>query len=242
MIPHQWSIPDSIRERVGVQTLGRQRAIIEEGHLLLILHRQPGPDQDHREGALFWRTPEGQWKSNLGSGRSIETLKDFLQDYHQTCDQLEEAYEKAHSTSDLFSILERVIPVNRASTHLFETIQHARENLREYTDLIEIRDVAYDNSRRYDLLLQDTKNAADFKVARDSEAQAELSREALRASHKLNLLAAMFFPLTALTSLFGMNFKSGLGDHVPFMFWIILATGIVTGIFIKSWVLRSREP
>jgi len=62
IIPHNWQIPEAIRSRVGTHTYGRQRAIIEEGHLLLILHNKPEPDQDEREGTLFWRTPDDNGK------------------------------------------------------------------------------------------------------------------------------------------------------------------------------------
>ena len=237
IIPHNWQIPESIRGRVGTNTYGRQRAIIEDGHLLLILHDKPEPDQDERKGSLFWRTPEGEWKSSRG-GKSIQSLKDFIGEYHNAHEDLEQAYDEARSAKDFFRILEIAIPLKRAANHAFEAVQSARESLKDYTDLIEIRDLAYDNERRFDLLVQDARNAVDFKIAVESEEQADLSKEALLASHKLNRIAALFLPLTALTSVFGMNMDSGLDSGGAALFWFIFGIGAVTGFAMKNWVVK----
>ena len=45
IIPPTWSLPEAIRVRLGQTTYGRQRAMFEEGHLLLVLHKPPGPDE-----------------------------------------------------------------------------------------------------------------------------------------------------------------------------------------------------
>lgn len=239
IIPHNWQIPSSIKARVGTNTYGRQRAIIEEGHLLLILHDKPEPDQDERKGSLFWRTPDGQWKSSRG-GKSIQGLNDFIQEYLDAHEKLEEAYDAAQSAKDFFAVLETAIPLKRAASHSFEAIQHARESLKDYTDLIEIRDLAYDNERRFDLLVQDARNAVDFKIAVESEEQAELSKEALVASHKLNRIAALFFPLTALASVFGMNMTSGLESKGIELFWAVFAVGVATGFAMKQWIVKPE--
>ena len=237
IIPHNWQIPASIKGRVGTNTYGRQRAIIEEGHLLLILHDKPEPDQDERKGSLFWRTPDGQWKNSRG-GKSVQGLKDFIQEYLDAHEQLEEAYDAAQSAKDFFDVLETAIPLKRAASHAFEAVQHAREALKDYTDLIEIRDLAYDNERRFDLLVQDARNAVDFKIAVESEEQADLSKEALLASHKLNRIAALFLPLTALTSVFGMNMNRGLESKGVALFWTIFTVGVATGFIMKHWVVK----
>lgn len=101
-----------------------------------------------------------------------------------------------------------------------------------------MRDIAYDVERRFDILWQDAKNAVDFRIAQESEEQADLSKEALVASHKLNLLAALFFPLTALSSVFGMNIASGFDDAGAAMFWVIFAVGGAAGFAMKSWVTK----
>lgn len=241
IIPHNWEIPESIKQRVGVNTYGRQRAIIEGGHLLLMLHKKPAADQDERDGILFWRTPEGEWRSSQG-GKSVQGLKDFIEGYIEAHDELEDAYDNARSAKDLFKLLESVIPLKRAASHMFQAVQSAREQLPDYTDIIELRDTAYDAERRFDILWQDARNAVDFRIAQESEEQAELSKEALSASHKLNLLAAMFFPLTAVASLFGMNMTSGLEELNILVFWSVFVIGGVVGFVMKGWVVKPAQP
>lgn len=59
LLPKLWTtIPEAIRNRVGREP-GMQRAILEEQHLLIILHQIPGPDDASRKPALFWRQPDG---------------------------------------------------------------------------------------------------------------------------------------------------------------------------------------
>jgi Mg2+ and Co2+ transporter CorA len=80
-----------------------------------------------------------------------------------------------------------------------------------------------------------------FGTAREAEEQARLSKEAVRASHRLNILAALFFPLTAIASIFGMQLWHGLDERSPAMFWIIFAVGAALGFGMKSWVLHKPK-
>jgi hypothetical protein len=50
-LPPSWDVPQEFRNRLGKQA-GRQRAMLSEGHLLLILHRPPDPHRDKRWGTL----------------------------------------------------------------------------------------------------------------------------------------------------------------------------------------------
>ena len=74
IIPPTWSMPEAIRLRLGQTTYGRQRAIFEQGHLLLVLHKPPGPDDRTRDGVLFWRNPTGDWQAHRG-GTGAGALK-----------------------------------------------------------------------------------------------------------------------------------------------------------------------
>ncbi|MBK8697661.1 MAG: hypothetical protein IPN17_36780 [Deltaproteobacteria bacterium] len=56
VIPDAWQVPARIRQRVGVQA-GRQRAIVEEGHLLLILHELPKDDEVTRPAKFSGARP-----------------------------------------------------------------------------------------------------------------------------------------------------------------------------------------
>lgn len=181
--------------------------------------------------------PDGSWRSSTGS-KSVQGLKDFIEGYIAAHEELETIYDEAQSAKDYFTIMDSVIPLKRAASHMSQAVQSAREQLPDYIDIIELRDVAYDAERRFDILWQDAKNAVDFRIAQESEEQADLSKEALVASHKLNLLAAFFFPLTAFASLFGMNLTSGLEERDISVFWLVFVIGGIAGFAIKSWVTK----
>jgi len=46
-VPTNWGLPEEIKRRFGLKGAGHQRAMIAEGHLLLILHELP---LEKREG------------------------------------------------------------------------------------------------------------------------------------------------------------------------------------------------
>jgi hypothetical protein len=49
---------------------GRQRAMVHDGHLLLVLHDVPEAGRPERLARLFWREPTGQWKA-AGQGAGV---------------------------------------------------------------------------------------------------------------------------------------------------------------------------
>ncbi len=241
IIPPTWTLPDAIRLRIGHTTVGRQRAIVEEGHLLLVLHQPPGPDDRVREGAIFWRNPAGEWHFSRG-GAGPGALKRHVQAYGELEGQLAHRYEQAPDTTALFDLLESITPLTRAARGMHHALQTAREAIKGDAFLIEMRDLASDVERNLDLLGEDVRNAVQYKMARETEEQAKLSREAVRASHRLNILAAWFFPLTAISSVFGMNFAHGLDPHRPALFWIVFALGTTLGFAMKGWVIgRAKD-
>lgn len=235
IIPPTWNLPEAIRVRLGASTYGRQRAIIEEGHALLVLHKPPGPDDRTREGVLFWRNTAGEWQCNRG-GPGPGGLKRHVQAYADIEAKLTEDYETAASSTALFDLLETMVPLVRAVRSMHAALQTAREAVKQDAFIIEVRDLAYEVERNMDLLLEDVRNAIQQRSAREAETQAQASKEALAASHRLNILAALFLPLTAITSLFGMNFSTGLDEKIPMLFWLIFAGGVALGCVIKSWV------
>ena len=60
LLPLSWQVPDEFHRRLGDQP-GRQRTMKADGHLLVILHAPPKPDETEREGRFFWRDANGQW-------------------------------------------------------------------------------------------------------------------------------------------------------------------------------------
>ncbi len=241
IIPPTWNLPDAIRIRLGQSSYGRQRAIIEDGHLLLVLHKPPGPDDRSREGVLFWRNPGGEWQFNRG-GPGPGSLKRHVQSYVDIEAKLTTDYEKATDLTVLFDLMEALTPLTRAARNLHQALQAAREAIKGDTFLIEMRDQAYELERNLDLLQADVQHAIQYRAARKAEEQARLSEQALHASHRLNILAALFFPLTALASLFGMNLAHGFSEHKPAIFWLVFAVSCALGLAMKSWVLGKSKP
>lgn len=240
IIPPTWALPEAIRIRLGQTTYGRQRAIVEDGHLLLVLHKPPGADDSGREGVLFWRTPAGEWLWNRG-GAGPGALKRHVQTYSEIETKLTDDYEKAADTKTLFDLVEALTPLTRAARNMHQALQAARDAIQNDPFLIEMRDLGYEVERNFDLLFEDVRNAIQYRTAREAEEQARLSKEALRASHRLNTLAALFFPLTAVASIFGMQLAHGLNERDPSLFWIIFAVSVGLGLGMKNWVLRSPK-
>ncbi len=236
IIPPTWTLPDSIRTRLGPSTYGRQRAIIEEGHLLLVLHKPPGPDDRAREGLLFWRNPAGDWQFNRG-GPGTGGLKRHVQSYAEIEAGLTAKYEQAADITALFDLMETLVPLTRAARNLHLALQTAREAIKSDPFIIEMRDQAYEVERNLDLLYEDVRNAIHQRAARKAEEQSRLSEQALHASHRLNILAAWFLPLTALASIFSMNFAHGLNERSPAWFWLVFIIGLGLGFAMKGWVV-----
>jgi len=235
----QWQLPEEIENRLGDTSYGRQRAIFEKDHLLIILHAPPAPDDMTREAHVFLRTPEGNY---LGNGRENGDVKlrRLLASYQEQYSQYDDACEAATTADDHFQLLEGLLPLNRASTNLHNALQAARDHIEGDTVLIAMRDEAYEVSRNFDLLVSDAKLAFDYHMARNSEIQAAETAEATDAQHKLNILAAITFPLMALAAIFGMNLTHGFEEETPALFWAVFAFGFVIGLLTKAWVTKNR--
>jgi hypothetical protein len=241
IIPPTWTVPDAIRLRLSQSTFGRQRAIFEEGHLLLVLHKPPGPDDRTREGVLFWRDPTGAWQSNLAVP-GTSGLDRHVQAYSELEAKLTTDYEQAADISALFDLMETLAPLTRSARNLHAALQTAREAVKGDPLLIEVRDLAYEVERNLELLTEDVRNEIQHRTARKAEEQAQLSEQALHASHRLNILAALFFPLTAIASLFGMNLAHGFDEEMPLIFWFVLVMGCALGFAMKAWVHGKSKP
>ncbi len=240
IIPPTWNLPENVRTRLGRTTYGRQRAIIEDSHILLVLHKPPGPDDLDREGVLFWRDPAGEWQLNRG-GPGPGGLKRHIQLYEEVETKVIKDYEAAADSTALFNLLEVLTPLVRAAKSMHAALQEAREAAGNDPFLIEMRDLAYEVDRNLELLIEDVRNAIQYRMAREAEEQARLSREALHASHRLNILAALFFPLMAVASVFGMNFAHGFNDRDPKIFWLVALVCLGLGFGIKAWVLGRKD-
>jgi hypothetical protein len=239
-LPILWELPDEITERFGERGAGKQRAMVADGHLLLVLHKTPTRDQRKREAIFFWRKPTGEWESS-GRGDGLRGLRKHLGEYGSAEERFSEEYEQAETAEDYFRILEEMAPLHHAANNLHATLQAAREGIPDDRDIIDLRDWAYDLERTLDLLYADTKNGLDFHIAKQAEEQARLSLRSVQTANRLNILAAIFFPLTAISSVFGMNLRSGLENAPLLVFWFVFLIGVALGFTTREWVLQGMR-
>lgn len=237
LLPKVWDVPQVFRARLGAK-VGRQRLMAADGHLLLVLHAPPQPDDHSREGRFIWRSPEGQWKST-DAGNGAMALLRHLDEYAEAIQRLDEMEEQAGSADDYFTVLERLAPTQRSTRHLHEVLQQAREACRDDRDIINARDRAYEIERTADLLYSETKNALDFEMLKQAEAQSQTSHRMAVSAHRLNLLAAFFFPLATLSGIFGVSFIHGFEAwHPPLPFLTLIGIGVLTGVLLTAFITR----
>ena len=237
LLPGMWQAPQQFRDRLG-QEAGRQRAMFADGHLLLVLHKPPGPEDDQRVGRFFWRTPEGVWSSDCFGG-GPGALARHLDEYTKLVEQLEQREDAATSADDYYAVLEGIAPIQRSARNLHQTMQEARELIPDDKTFIPLRDQAYSIERMAELLYSGVKNSLDYAVAKRSEELAKSSHKMAISSHRLNVLAAFFFPIATLMAIFGTNLKHGLEDaDAPLPFLVVLAIGFIAGCILTTTIRR----
>jgi hypothetical protein len=240
LIPPLWKVPQVFRDRMGEQ-VGRQRSMVADGHLLLVLHAPPKPNENQRHGRFFWRDAEGQWTSK-DRGTGINALNKHLEEYEELIAALDRLEEKATTSGEYFTILEQLSPVQRTATNLHRVLQEAREECPEFRELINLRDRAYGLERTAELLLAEVKNALDVLVAKRAEEHAVSSHRMSVSAHRLNVLAALFFPLATLMTIFGANLRHGWEDTwPPIPMLIVLGLGLALGGILTVFVTQSRS-
>jgi len=227
-IPSNWQVPDLFRRRLG-DVAGRQRSMSAEGHLLLILHELPSEDSAERNLRLFWRAPDGTWQSD-GLGPGIAALQAHLAEYSKAVDHLDQLEAEAYGSEGYFRVRHAITPLRRAAHNMHKALQSAREAAPDDRELISCRNQADTIERAAELVYEDAEHGLQYAIARQAEQQAV-------ASHRLNIIAALFLPLATVAAIFGMNVSHGL-EHLfePWLFWIVLVFGMVMGFFVKAFV------
>jgi Mg2+ and Co2+ transporter CorA len=212
-----------------------------DGELLLVLHAPPSPDQDDRQGRFFWRKSDGTWFSDqLGSGPGA--VNRHLEEYDQLIDRLEIQEQHAKYARDYFEVMEALAPLHRAAGNLYLTLQEARKQCPEARELIDMRDRAYEIQRSAELLSSGCKNSLDYRMAKQAEEQARASQHMAVAAHRLNLLAAFFFPLATIAGMFGMEIRSGIERlPEPQTFIAVVAIGLLCGAILTGLLIRGAK-
>ncbi len=236
---YNWELPIEIENRLGESSYGRQRAIFEAGHLLLILHKVPNEDDISRDAMVFLRKPDGSWHCK-GQDNGEYRMRKLLASYQEQHQELEKNYDTAKTAKGLFAIIEPLTPINRAAKNMGDALQSARDLVKEDLFLIGIRDESQDIARNFEILMSDTKLSLDYRMAKNAERQAAHGYQMAEAQHKLNLLAAITFPLMAMAAIFGMNLVHGLEEKPVYFFWVVMIIGIVIGILTQKWVTKTK--
>lgn len=239
LMPFDWEVPAIFRQRLGDRA-GRQRVMQADGHLLLVLHKVPIPGVPEREGALFWRKPDGTWKTS-GRGEGVIALRRHVEEFAAAVDKLELMYEKGNDAASYYRVIGAVVPLHRTASHLYSTLQSAREIMPDDRDLIDLRDRAGEVDRAAELLHTDALNAVNFSVAQRAEELSRSSHSLAVAGHRLNTLATLLLPITAVAGIFGMNLASGLENSGPLAFWVVFLLSIVIGLQLRFWLI-TRTP
>lgn len=239
VIPSTWELPSVIVSRFGTSA-GKQRAMFHDGHLVLVTHLPPDHDEADRRPAIFWRNPSGAWKGTGDGKGGLSGLKSVLEAYRERVAKLDSDFENSKSASEYFRILQAIAPVLRAARHLHKTLQEARERVPADTDIIALRDAAADVERNAELVQSDAKAGLDFTVAKRAEEQAASAEHIAKSSHRLNLIAALFLPVSAIGSVFGVNMVSGLENvGKPWLFWSFIAGAFVIGFIVRASIDRK---
>jgi Mg2+ and Co2+ transporter CorA len=221
--------------------------MIQDGHLVLVTHLVPAPSVVERTPALFWRAPDGTWKSTSEARGGLIGLRELVDAYHKRSIELEAQVDHARRASDYFAVLQGVGPVLRAARHLHRALQEAREGIPDDKDIISLRDAAGEVERTCEIVQADAKSGLDYTAARRAEELSETSDRIARSSYRLNLIAALFLPISALGSVFGVNLTHGLeGVAAPFLFWAFVVGAFIVGFIVRAAVkepeLAPRQP
>ena len=224
VLPRQWAVPDLFRRRLG-EHAGKQRVMVADGQVLLVLHALPA-----RAPSMFWRNRDGIWASTLHGARP-QGLRIHVQQYASAVAKLEDELEAATGSDACFEVLRAVTPLVRTARNLHRVLQEARDAMPLDRELLACRDLAYEVERGAELVYDEARNTLSYTVANRAEAQAKLGEANARLGHRLNQLAAFFFPLSALAALFGMN----LSD--PRAVCAVVCGGLALGLGV-AWVVR----
>lgn len=241
LVPVAWELPEDFRRRLG-STVGRQRAMHDEGHLLLVLHLVPEASEDTRRGVLFHRNTSGAWKASNGDHGAV-ALQNHLDRYTMKLDEFDQLEQQAQQADQYLKLLEGLSPITRAARHQMDALDEARKLLPDERALIDLRDRAYEISRRADLLYDEAKNSMEVAVVRRAEEQASASHQMLVTAHRLNVMVALCFPFATLGAVFGTTLTDNWSwRETVEAFSVFLLVGAATGAILAILISRPTKP
>lgn len=239
-IPPNWQLPEALRRRLGT-AVGRQRHMVHEDDVLVVAHEVPETGERMRRGILFWRDSQQQWHASNGEPGAV-AVSNLVSRYAKRLEQFDRDELAAKKSLDYLPLLDGLAPVQRAVRNLYTVLQEARRAVPDCRELIDARDAAYEVSRTAELLYQDAKNAMEIAVIRQSEENAANSEQMNIAAHRLNIMAAIFFPLATLGGIFGTTLTDGWSwSKTAAPFALFLLAGLISGVALASYVSRRKR-
>jgi F0F1-type ATP synthase assembly protein I len=210
--------------------------MVSEEHLLIVAHQVPEHDEARRRGVLFWRDPTGDWKASNGEpGKAA--LGMHLDRFSQSIEKLEADELHAEQTHEFLPILDTLVPIMRTVKNLLAALEEARKAVPKDRALIDIRDRSYDLTRQAELLYEDVKNSMDVAMIRKADVQAKAAQQMAAATHRLNVLAAIFLPIATLGAALGTTLTDNWSwSQNPIGFVIFLIIGVALGAIVASFV------
>jgi hypothetical protein len=210
-------------------------------HLLIVAHHVPSADEAGRRGILFWRDASGEWRCSSGEpGKSA--LEMHLNRFAKRIDEFEQLLANAIVADHFLPLLEGLAPIVRSSRNLLEILEEARKAMPEERMLIDHRDRAYDLARQSELLYEDAKNSLDVAMVRRADQQAQTANRMMLSAHRLNVLAALFFPFATLGAILGTTLTDNWTwsrSTIPFLGYVI--AGGVAGLMLTRYVSRAQR-
>lgn len=233
VIPHNWEVPKVFRDRLGTHA-GRQRTMHSDGHVLIILHDVPKAEDPERTARLFWRKPDGTWKSKNSGATNIAALRAHVEEFATAVDAMEARAAAAKRASDWFELLHDSAPLLRTARGMSAALQEARDLIKADLHVIAVRDTSQDVERAVELIHGHARSGLDYSIAKSAEDNAQNSKHVVASGHRLNLIAATFLPITALGSLFGMQLEHGF-EHweAPWVFWAVAGVAFLLGLLVR---------
>ncbi len=240
LIPADWQVPSDFRERLGTSA-GRQRIMVSDSELLIVAHQVPQRGESSRRGVLFWRDKNGNWLASNGD-QGHESLAHHLESYAKQIEEYFLQESKAQRADEYIPLVEGLAPVSRAARNLLSVLEEARDAIHGDRLLIDYRDKAYEISRNAELLYDDLKNSMDIAVIRRAEEQAAASHKMSVTAHRLNVMAALFFPIATLGAVFGTTLTDNWSwskTELPFLGFV--GGGLVTGLLLAMIISRRTS-
>ena len=213
-----------------------------DGHILIVLHDLPNADDpDTVNARVDWRKPDGTWKSQGSGATNIGALRAHVETFVAAIDALEARAAKATGAKDWFEIMHHAAPLHRMVRNQSAALAEARELVKGDKDLIAVRDTAQENERSIELINHHARAGLDYTIAANAEANVKSTEHVIESQHRLNMIAATFLPITAISALLSMNLQHGFENYnAPYAFWIVAAGAFLLGLIVRA-TLPSKK-